>query len=91
MPPTVSTAPTRAHGEKDSSNSRTPPTAASGAFEVNSTEVRRGPIRAMAVNSAMSPTRMPTSPDTASSPRSERSMVDQPPLTVARTRSMALT
>lgn len=57
--------------------------AAIGALAVNSTPVRRGPICATEVNSAMSPIKRPITADTAIRPTSPRSMVPQPPLNVA--------
>jgi hypothetical protein len=74
-----------------SSKKITPPIAAIGAFKVKSIPVLRGPILAIAVNKATSPTKIPIRPDTAMSAVSLKFRVLQPSEIVAAITNMTLT
>ena len=79
--------------EVDSLSSKkiAPPIAAIGAFKVKSIPVLRGPILAIAVNRATSPTKIPIRPDNAMSAVSLKFKVLQPPEIVAAITNMTLT
>ena len=90
-PASTSKAPTRRQPPSCSPNSQSPSRAEKSAWQENSKPLRLGPSRFMQANRAVSPTKMPMSPDNASSGRALSVRVCQPPVTRLALASIRLT
>ena len=91
MPRRIRAEPVKEEIDSLSSKKTAPPIAAIGAFKVKSIPVLLGPILAIAVNRATSPTNIPIRPDTARSAVSLKFKVPQPPEIVEAVTNMTLT
>ena len=91
MPRRIRAEPLKEEADNLSSKKIAPPIAAIGAFKVKSIPVLRGPILAIAVKRARSPTKIPIRPDTAISAVSLKLKLLQPPEIVAAIINMTLT
>ena len=91
MPRRIRVEPPKEDADNLSSKKIAPPIAAIGAFNVKSMPVLRGPILAIAVKRATSPTKIPIRPDTAIRAVSLKFKVLQPSEIVAAIINMTLT